>query len=263
MAEYLSNARIAFRKDLTPELFIFGVAPDSGAVPEFQPGQYAELAIPEAFPSDVEGLHKKLIRRSYSIASSPEERAFLEFYLVVVPGGLLTPKLALLKPEERLWLGPKIKGKFTLEEVPKGKTLLFISTGTGIAPYISMVRHFGVGTHWKHAIIIHGARLSSDLGYKDELESLSKKRPDITYLPTVTREPEESSWSGLRGRVTSLLDQKKFFELTNHALSPEDCHVLLCGNPDMIDEITETLGQRNFKIHKKKEPGNIHFERYW
>ncbi len=259
MAGERDNATIISRVDTGPDLMIIRVRPDVGEVPEFLPGQYAELA----FPSDDGTASQRLVRRAYSIASAADVRDHFEFYVVHVPDGVVTPKLWTTREGGRLWLGSKVKGKFTLDGIPPKKDLVMVATGTGIAPYVSMIRSYrGVG-RWRKVIVIHGARLAHDLGYRAELEELSGKDDSIVYIPTLTREPEGSSWRGFRGRVLEVLAPEVFLKLVGEPLDPAQCEVFLCGNPQMIDDAEELLKSRGFREHHKKNPGNLHFERYW
>lgn len=259
------NATVCAHQHLADGLWIVRVKPDEGVVPDFVPGQYAELGFPQdVLDGEAAAPEKrKIVRRAYSIASAPSERESLEFFIVRVDGGVLTPRLYTLAIGDRLWLGPKIKGKFTLEEIPRDKNLIMISTGTGLAPYVSMLREHRLNPPWKRFVLIHGVRLASDLGYREELERIAADDERIIYLPTVTREPQDSAWSGHRGRVDTLLEAGVFERKAGFALSPEDCHVFLCGNPDMIDSVQQALENRGFRKHSRRNPGNIHFERYW
>ena len=267
-AEDLFNATITERQDLTEELAIFRIRPDSGEVPEFAPGQYTTLGLPEYDEAGNVQLTKrgkpKLIRRPYSIASSPSEND-VELYLIVVEDGALTTKLWQLGEGDRLFMDEKCRGTFTLDPVPPGKDLVMISTGTGLAPYVSMLRAYRRTGFWNKCIIIHGTRLARDLGYREELERIAAEDPDVLYLPTCTREPDDSNWDGLRGRVHVVLEPKTFTELTGDELTPEQCSVFLCGNPAMIDQCEAELAERGFSTYdRRKNPeGNVHLERYW
>jgi len=268
-AEDVFNATIIERQNVTEELAIIRVQPDAGEIPDFKPGQYTTLGLPEYDEAGNVAMTKrgkpKLIRRPYSIASSPTEDDALEFYLIVVDDGALTPRLWDLHEGDRLYMDGKCRGTFTLEGIPPGKDLVMISTGTGLAPYISMLRTYRNTGFWNKAIVIHGTRLARDLGYRAELEQIASEEPDIIYLPTCTREPADSNWEGLRGRVNVVLEPKTFTELTGDELTPENCHLFLCGNPAMIDQCEAEMQQRGFSTyHKKNNPeGNIHLERYW
>ncbi len=266
MSRYAKNATIVYREDINKELSIIRVKPDEGEVAEFKPGQYAELAVPTPEQENPqEGVKpEKLLRRSYSIASNPSVKDALEFYVVLVPEGALTPKLWDLKEGDRLWLGPKVKGKFTLDGLPEDKDFIMVATGTGLAPFLSMYKEFRKANKWNKYVLIHGVRIADDLGYKKELEQFAEEDPNFVYVPMCTREPEGSAWQGPRGRVNILFETSEAFESkTGVPLSSDSSHVFLCGNPAMIDTVQESLEAKDFTQHSKKNPGNIHFERYW
>jgi len=260
MSENLNNATLVQREDLNKDLAIFRIAPDTGSVPEFIAGQYAEIALPE-LDDRPEEERRKLLRRAYSIASAPKQRDYLELFVVRVADGAVTPKLWTVPVGGKLWLGPKVKGKFTLELSPPEKTIVMVSTGTGLSPFVSMVREHLDDQRYHQMVVIHGARKAEDLGYKAELEELAKVNPKLRYISAVTR--EEGPWNGLRGRVNQFLEPQKFEELTGLKFNPEQLQFFLCGNPAMIDELTPQLIASGNKEHHKKDPGNIHFERFW
>jgi ferredoxin--NADP+ reductase len=268
-AQDVFNATLTRRQDLTDELAVIRVQPDSGEIPDFEPGQYTTLGLPEYDEAGHVALTKrgkpKLIRRPYSIASSPNEEGELEFYLIVVEDGALTPKLWHMGEGDRLYMDAKCRGNFTLNGIPENQNLVMISTGTGLAPYVSMLRTYRRTGFWHKAIVIHGTRLAQDLGYRRELEQLAAEDEDIIYIPMCTREPEDSDWDGLRGRVHHALEPEQFKELTGEALDPQTCQLFLCGNPAMIDQVEEEMQTVGFSTyHKKNNPeGNIHLERYW
>ncbi len=258
------NAELLSREDLTSELAVFRIKPIDWELPEFMPGQYGELALPHIVSVQAPG--EKVIRRSYSIASRGNSKDELEFYIVCVQGGALTPHLWKLTPGDKLWLGPKIKGKFTLEEVPPGSDVVMVATGTGLAPFLSMLRTHAENPPWHRLVIVHGARIAADLGYREELENAQKKYPWFRYLPALTRHDPASGivWDGLQGRVQTLFSNGHVSEALGCPISKDRTHVMLCGNPQMIDDIEGLLAAEHGLLpHKKKTPGNIHVERYW
>ena len=265
----LLNATIAAREDLTRELAVVRVAPDAG-VPDFKPGQYATLGVlpdPASDQAKKKGL-ARLVLRPYSISSTPLDREAIEFYLALVPEGALTPRLWHMCPGDRVYLAPKCKGKFTLDDVPADRDLVMIATGTGLAPFVSMLRTYRDTGRWRRAVLVHGTRLAADLGFRRELEQLVARDETVTYLPTCSREPTPSGkatdWYGLRGRVNAAIEQNAFRDLAGIDLSPDTCHVFLCGNPAMIDEVTADLVARGFTPKDREHPdGNVHFEKYW
>ena len=260
-----TNATVVYREDLTPELSIVRVAPDHGAAPVFEPGQFTLLGLPPAAAAaaPLPGRTRRLIRRAYSIASSPLERRHLEFYVALVEQGHLSPQLWTVPEGGRLWMDTRISGRFTLAGVPGGADLLMVATGTGIAPFMSMLRTFHGSGRWRHAVLVHGVRRSSDLAYRTELERLSGSSSAFTYLPTVTRDDPSSPWRGLRGRVQQILEEGTYDGLVGRALDPASWHAFLCGNPAMIESVRDSLTGRGFSTGADGRPRTLHFERYW
>lgn len=130
----------------------------------------------------------KLIRRAYSIASSSKVREYVELYVTFVRSGELTPRLWMLHPGDRLWLGPKATGHFTMDPVPPGKNVVLVGTGTGLAPYMSMIRDHHRCNRGRRFVVVHGARYVQELGYRSELEALDRGCSTLVYLPTVSRQ---------------------------------------------------------------------------
>lgn len=248
------NATIVKRLDITKDLMILQVKPDSG-VPDFVPGQYVALALGENGALEGTGKKPRLIRRAYSIGSPPHEKQYLEFYVAVVAGGELTPKIAALGEGDRIFVTPKITGTFTLANVPQGSDLVLISTGTGIAPYMSMLRTPETWVPGRRIRMVHGVRYTSDLAYSDELSTLSEAREDFEYYSIVSR--PDSSWQGYKGYVQNLIKDKTI------ELDPARDHVFLCGNPAMITDMEALLTGIGFREHTKRQPGNMHLEKYW
>ncbi len=266
------NAELVAREDLTESLSIMRVAYLDQEVPDFKPGQFATLGLPEKEPEVLaEGVTRrprkgpKLVRRAYSIASPPTEKRYIEFYIVRVDEGKLTPSLLDLSVGDRLFMNPRIQGHFTLEDVPDGRDLVMVSTGTGLAPFVSMyLTYRDDPNRWRRIVIIHGTRLASDLGYRAQLEQWASQDDRLVYLPLCTREPEAGTWQGLRGRVHTALEDSLYQEYVGHPIDPAHTHIFLCGNPDMIDQCEAELQQRGFTVKGPKNPeGTIHFERYW
>lgn len=263
------NAQVAQRVELSPELIILRVVPVGWELPDFKPGQFAVLGLPgSALRTDFADLEDpisnpdKLIRRAYSIASSSTNKEYLEFYITLVRSGELTPRLFALSPGDELFIGPKFTGMFTLEMVKQNANLIMLSTGTGLAPYMSMLRTILKQTMKNHFVVVHGARHSWDLGYRSELMTLRTICNKLTYIPVISRPNEEMlKWGGQSGYIQDIWNNKN--ELLPFKPTPADTHVLLCGNPGMIDEMLINLTAEGYVEHKKKSPGNIHLERYW
>jgi ferredoxin--NADP+ reductase len=266
----LLNATLTSRHDLNASLSVVRVRPDGWPLPAFEPGQFAVLGLPrDASPKEAGAASGSrpsgsgLVRRAYSIASSPHAKDDLELFVVLVEEGKLTPWLWTLEPGDRLFLDRRINGELTLDGVPADKDLVMVATGTGIAPYMSMLRTYRGQSRWRRFVLIHGVRHIADLGYRDELEATSREDPSVVYVPVVSREQTGSDWPGLHGRVQTALAADTYPLLAGAPLDPRECHVFLCGNPAMITSVQSNLEAQGFVTKTKKSPGNIHLERYW
>jgi ferredoxin/flavodoxin---NADP+ reductase len=263
------NATVIAREEINPLLVVLRVQPDQ-ALFEFKPGQFAvlgllgrEARVPESTPEDPPAGSGVLIRRAYSIASSSVERRYVEFYLTLITSGQLTPRLFALRHGSRVYLGPKASGVFTLDRVAPGKSVLLIATGTGLAPYMSMLRTQLMHDTERRFIVLHGARYSWDLGYRAELESLARIRPNLVYIPSITRPDEDPHFRGRAGRIQSLLEAGVVEDVSGLTLHPALLEVFLCGNPDMIEQVKALLAVKGFVPDHGKQTGTIHVEEYW
>lgn len=264
------NAVVTSRVDLSPRQMIIQVSADGWELPDFVPGQFAVLGLPGSAPryrlSDPEDPPSdpdKLIRRAYSIASSSLVHEFLEFYISLVSNGALTPRLFELKIGEQVWLSPKVTGMFTFEDVPADKNIVLIATGTGLAPYMSMLStHLHCGSSRLFAVL-HGAYHSWDLGYRSELLTLQHLCGNFTYVATIDRPQDEPiEWMGPVGYVQQLWHEGVIEASWGTKPTPENTHVFLCGNPAMIAETEQILQEDGFREHTHTEAGQIHVEKF-
>ena len=265
------NAVVALRTEISPWLIILRVVPDGWDMPSFKPGQFGVVGLPGSAPrcaisepEDPPYAPEKMIRRAYSIASSSRIGEYMEFYIALVTSGALTPRLFELNIGDPIWLSPKVTGLFTLEQVPAGKNLILIATGTGLAPYMSMLSTQLTCGASERVAVLHGARHSWDLGYRSELMTLQHLCRNLTYAPIISRpDNEPMPWPGETGYVQDLWKRGVIDQAWGYNPAPEDTHVFLCGSPDMIDDTIAMLNTKGFREHTKKEPGEIHVERYW
>jgi ferredoxin--NADP+ reductase len=252
------NATASQRVEIAPGLMILRLVPD--VLPfVFQAGQYTVLGM-KGTVDDPE----KLVRRAYSIASSSRAEEFIEFYLALVPSGELTPKLFNLRAGDRLFMGTKATGMFTFARVPRDKHVILVATGTGLAPYMSMLRSEVECGAAQRVVVLHGARYSWDLAYRTELMALSRKCPNISYLPVVSKGEGDPTWRGLTGFLQDVLFSGEVERRAGIPLDPEQTHVFLCGNPIMVDAAKARLvAERGYLPDHKKEIGTLHLEEYW
>jgi ferredoxin--NADP+ reductase len=240
------NATLVQRVDQHESLAYFWVRFDEEPTP-FEPGQYMTIGV------FVDG---KIVQRPYSVASSPRVAGDTgyEFYLRLVQGGTFTPILWDLPVGHRMrMIGPK--GKFILEPDDQRKHL-FISSGTGNAPFIAMMRDLLAAGTPREAVFLNGVSHVRDLGYRDIVEgwAASGEYP-VTFIPTVSRpnDPANADWTGRTGRVESIVGGV----VEDLGLDPGDTIAYLCGNPDMIQSAEVTLLELGFP-----EPA-VKKELYW
>ena len=262
------NATLLTRQEVGPGLHVLRVLPDGGVLP-FQPGQHVWLGlrgdaprIETSVPDDADEHPSRLIKRAYSLASAPREAAF-ELFVNAVHGGTFTPRLLAVPDGGRCWCTPSAKGTFTLDGVQSEGHLVLLATGTGLAPYVSMLRHLDregrLEEGGRRIVLAHGVRLAADLGYRSELEALAG-RSNVVYVPTVTR---DSVFDGHRARISELWDRGVLAGALGRPLDPTRDHVFLCGNPEMVDEMAARARAAGFTLHSAAHPGGLHLERYW
>lgn len=264
------NARVDAKELLSARLMILRVVADGWQLPHFKPGQYTVLGLPPEAPrcalsvaETTPSLPGRLIRRAYSIASSSLNREFLDFYIRLVSSGALTPRLFALEVGDALWLSSKMTGLFTLDQVPGDRNLVMIATGTGLAPYMSMLSTHLQCNSQRRIAVLHGAQHSWDLGYRSELMAFEHLCPNFTYLPTVSRpESEPVEWNGPVGRVQPLWTSGAVGRAWGFAPTPTDTDVFLCGSPAMIDDMIELLSTQGFREQTSRQPGQVHVERF-
>lgn len=218
----------------------------------FRPGQYIEIGL------DVGG--ERLVR-PFSIASAPGEP--LELLVVRVDGeGELSPHLDGIGPGAVLAVGPEARGDFVLDRAADAGTLWMVATGAGIAPYVSMLRTAEPWERFGTIVLVHGLRHRADAAYRDELERRAAERDGrLRVLRCVSREapgPGE-----LAGRATDALADGRLARAAGAELAPGGSHVLLCGNPGMVRDMTALLAERGFRENGPDGNGQITTERYW
>lgn len=219
-------------------------------IKEFIPGQFLQIG----YQNGDEHIH-----RPYSVASPWGQE--IEFFIVRVDGGQLTPWLWELEPGASLDINHRAAGSFTLEKTPDADVLWLVGTGTGLAPYVAMLRTQTPWERYKKIVVVHGVRFAKDFAYTDEFEELGKRHGGkFCYVPTLTR---ESCAGALQGRITSLLESGELESAAGTRIHADHSAIMLCGNPAMLDEMESLLEARHMKRHRSKSPGHIVLERYW
>jgi ferredoxin/flavodoxin---NADP+ reductase len=242
------RARIAQRVDLGPTLWTFRIRLEGNFT--FSPGQYATLGL-----QDSDG---KRWERPYSIVSAPFESE-IEFFLELVPGGDLTPRLYKLQLGDELLVRKAAKGRLTLDTKSGRTNHLLICTVTGVAPFVSYAR--ALYQQWKEGkfsgehklFLLNGASRSCEFGYCQELQRFAAEASWFQYVPTVSRPWEDATWTGETGRVDDII--RKYADIWG--LSASTTIAYLCGHPEMIENGKGILRRIGFEKECLKE------ESYW
>src|SRR6201986_5254730 len=237
----------------TDTLLSFRATRDSGF--RFQNGQFAMIGL------EVEG---RPLLRAYSMASANHEDA-LEFFSIKVQDGPLTSRLQRIKEGDTILVGRKATGTLITDNLLPGKRLLLLSTGTGLAPFVSLIKDPDVYDRFEQIVLVHGCRQVSKLAYGEEvvknLQSDELFGPlleeKLTYYPTVTREPFRN-----RGRITDLITSKQIFNDIGQApLDIVTDRIMMCGSPAMLDELKEMFEARGFLEGSNNAPGHFVIEK--
>jgi ferredoxin--NADP+ reductase len=225
----------------------------------FAPGQFARLSLRAA-----DGLGA--VSRAYSMVSTPADD-FLEFYLIVIPGGAFSEKLAALPLGATVWVERQAHGFLTIDHFPGGRDLWLLATGTGLSPYLALLRDPATWAQWPQAVLVHSVRQAHELAYQDLIAQISRDPTlggapgrRLIYLPVVTREPLPGR---LATRIPEALATGELEAAAGLRLDPGDSRVMICGNPDMVKATRATLGERGFKSPRRGNPGNLVVENYW
>jgi len=241
------TARIASRRDFGDGLWVMRLTTDFEL--GYRPGQYCTLALP---------LGGRLIERPYSICSSPEKDE-IELFIERVPKGELTVPLHALGVGAELPVRRRCKGLFLRDAPVKGQAHLFVATVTGIAPFLSCIRTLlrridrGEWSPAGRLVLLHGASVSAEFGYLDEMRALAEAHDWFEYIPTISRPWLDPEWSGERGRVEDVVRK----HADRLELRPGSASAFICGNPQMIDNVKGAL------IRAGHDSGSVHEEQYW
>ena len=212
---------------------------------DFEAGQFVRIALEEQ------------VARPFSFVNPPHD-AVLEFYGIVVPEGPLSPRLARLRAGERLLVASNPAGFLVLSEVPEAKTLWLVSTGTGIAPFLSILRTETPWKRFRDVVLVHAVRHAAELVYQDVIRKISKEH-SLHYVTFVSREAHAGA---LAGRIPAALRDGRLEKAAGLALDHE-AHVMLCGNPDMLKDVQAVLAERGLRKHRRRNPGHITVESFW
>lgn len=240
---------------LTPSLFTLRTNRDSGY--RFRAGQFARLGVYKPSGS--------IVWRAYSMVSAPHDD-FLEFFSIVVPGGEFTSELSRLRVGDQLLVDRQAFGFLTLDRFPDGRDLWLLATGTGLAPFLSILQDFEVWERFETIKLVYSAREEKELAYCDliasfgAMEHLAEHIHKLQFIPVVTREQVPGC---LNARITTLIENGELERAAGLELTPEHSRVMLCGNPQMIEDTRAVLKARGMSLALTRKPGQIAVENYW
>lgn len=233
---------------------LYSLRLDADLMP-FKAGQFVRLQLPLTVDDE-----RKLVAKSYSLLNAPDDPVAEVFYNVV-PNGKLSTALAQLRAGDTVDVSQPANGFFVLDEIPQARHLWLVATGTGLGPYLSILKTPQAWERFEKIVLVHGVPLINELAYADLIRSFAQQYPEqFCFISCVTREPNPQ---GLEGRITSNLESGALEAAAGIALSPQDSHVMLCGNHGMLNDMKILLAKRGMQRHLRHKPGHITTEQYF
>jgi ferredoxin/flavodoxin---NADP+ reductase len=246
------EGRVTRVKRWTPKLF--SLAFRAQGFSPFSAGQFARVGL---------RIGDEIVGRPYSLVNPPSEEQ-LEIFAVEVEQGPLSPKLNALREGDTIYVMPRANGFFSITEIPAAPTLWCIATGTGLGPFLSMLRTPALWAQHDRVVLVHGARTGAELVYRDEISAVAQMHHGrFREISLVSREPNPRQGdTALQGRITARLDDGLLEQCVGETID-EKSHIMLCGNPQMVQDMIARLESRGLRKHRKREPGHYTIEAYW
>jgi ferredoxin--NADP+ reductase len=236
----------------------------------FTPGHYTRLGLGAADASLGDW-----VWRPYSLASAADAE-FLDFIAVLVPGGAFSERLKQLAVGDTIRVDKASYGFLTVNQLAPGKDLWLLASGTGLGPFVSILRDPAVWQNFERLLLVHSVRQAAELAWREEIASMSTSlsaslsaalpgalpsaKATLCYIPIVTREPGATA---LSQRIPLLLADGRLEQAAGTAITLADSRLMVCGNPELARELRETLGARGFATNRRGVPGQMAFEKYW
>jgi len=246
MSEKWLEARVTHNHRWTKALFSLRV---EGPRLDFEAGQFVRIAL------DVDG---ERVARPFSFINPPSDPVH-EFYGIVVPAGPLSPRLAALAPGDSLYVAGNPAGFLVLSELPEAQSLWLMSTGTGIAPFLSILRTEAPWRRYRDVVLVHAVRHAEELVYREMIQTIVQAR-NLRYVSFVSREAVPGS---LAGRIPAAITDGRLEAAAGVRLAAESSQVMLCGNPQMLRDAAAVLLARGLRKHRRRSPGHISVESFW
>jgi ferredoxin/flavodoxin---NADP+ reductase len=247
--------RVTLRWNWTPQLLSFRTSRDPGF--HFVPGRYARLGLPEPGGDTV--------WRPFSMVSAASD-VFLEFLVVLIEGGEFSRRVAGLKTGDMVLMEKPSFGFLTLDQLAPGDTLWMFASGSGLGPFMSILRDQAPWRNFKHLVLVHSVRVAADLAYRDDIIAMREAHAaigigaDLRYFPVVTREQVPGMPSS---RIPQLLEEGALEAAAGIPLESVNSRAMVCGNPELAKEMRSILKDRGFATSRRGVPGQMAFEKYW
>ncbi len=246
MAEWLKGS-ITQNRQWSERLFSLRFSAPLG---EFKAGQFVRIAL------EIGG---ETVARPYSLVNAPGEPE-LEIFFNIVTDGPLTPRLARMQQGDSFKVAEKPYGFLTIEELPAARHLWMLATGTGVGPFVSILKAGNVWQKFEKSVLVYSVRTADELAYQQEIAAiLDQYHQQFSFIPLITREVIAGT---INKRVTAAIESGELEQQAGIRLSAEESHVMMCGNSAMITDVTELLKARNMRKHLRREPGHITTEKY-
>jgi ferredoxin--NADP+ reductase len=258
-ADKATRESLTWVKFWAPNLFSFRTTRDPAF--KFAAGQFARLGLALASENGIE----EMVWRPYSIVSATSAD-YLEFCSVLVPTGQFTRALSARAEGSEILVEKDPYGFLTTDRFDDGESLWMIATGTGLAPFVSMLAEKEHWSRFRHLVVVHSVRYARELAYAAEMRQIAQRFSSdarlarFHYVPVVTREATDFA---LSGRIPTLLDSGELEGKAQLKLVPELARVLLCGNPQMVTTMRKALSAKGFAASRRGQPGTLAVENYW
>jgi len=216
----------------------------------FEAGQFVRVGVAD---------NDDVLARPYSLVNTPEE-PYLEVYLNIVEEGPLSPRLFALQAGDEVFVSDNPSGFLTVSELPQCKHLWMIATGTGIGPFLAILKSEPVWRKFDKVVLCYSVSKAVELAYQDLIRQVQARHPEqFVYVPVVTREAHPGA---LGARVTTLMRDGTLERHTGLAINADDSHLMMCGSSEMITDVSEELLSRGMQKHRRRVPGHYTTEKY-
>ena len=216
----------------------------------FTPGQFVRIGVQDG---------DEVLARPYSLVNTPEEQ-YLEVYFNIVPEGPLSPRLFDLQAGDDILVADNPSGFLTAGEIPECKHLWMIATGTGIGPFLSILKSDTAWDRFEKIVLCYSVSFAGELAYQDVIQQVIDTHKDqFCYVPVVTREDFPDS---LKNRVTTSMQDNSLQHKVGFSINADDSHVMMCGSSEMIVDVSERLVSMGMKKHRRRDPGHFTTEKY-